>query len=43
MAGRAVSNELRQANTIIITKKKKKIESSDLLTKNDRIIPTYEV
>ena len=38
MAGRAISNEVWQAN-IIITK----TESSVLLIENDRIIPTYEI
>ena len=38
MTGRAASDELWQENII----KKKKKESSVLLIKNDRIIPTYE-
>ena len=42
MAGRAVSDELWQANMIITKKKKKKKESTVLLIENDRIIPTYE-
>ena len=40
MAGKAASDELWQANIIII--KKKKTEFSVLLIENDRIIPNYE-